>query len=350
MISNRGLGWMVGLTLAFALGWAIQWHEDWREFGPLLVVLFAATLGLGLEIWQLVRGKRPLPEADPADGEVEIVPIRGVRGQINPSDPKFQRFMEVEPDEARLRSRPQSTPPLRGRIAVLSIFIGSDGQAWSDEEIVRTHSSLIRAGVWIEREAVRWNAPVNLVLAQTYFVADAGSGYGVDSKSQEIEIGFVSRGESLDLQELDALPRVFRVAGQGAETLGYHDVVELIEAISPRVDADTRVWVLHLRRAGRSWAVPRDVIESMGVKLAVCYARTTNFTEPLQRRTPFSDPVTIAHELLHLFGATDKYGSSLRSFPKGSVTSREIMRLDEQSLFRLRVDPLTAREIGWFEG
>ena len=79
---------------------------------------------------------------------------------------------------------------------------------------------------------------------------------------------------------------------------------------------------------------------------AVSYAREANFPEPL-RHPPYTDPVTIVHELLHLFGASDKYGVSLRSFPPKSVTTREIMRLDEPSLSRSRIDPLTAAEIGW---
>ena len=63
-----------------------------------------------------------------------------------------------------------------------------------------------------------------------------------------------------------------------------------------------------------------------------------------------TDPVTIVHEVLHLFGASDKYGVPLRSFAPGSVTNRDVMRLDETSLLRVQIDPLTAREIGWLAG
>ncbi len=59
------------------------------------------------------------------------------------------------------------------------------------------------------------------------------------------------------------------------------------------------------------------------------------------------DPTTVAHELLHLFGATDKYGVALRSFRPGSVTSRDIMRLNHDLLSRMTIDPLTASEVGW---
>ena len=49
--------------------------------------------------------------------------------------------------------------------------------------------------------------------------------------------------------------------------------------------------------------------------------------------------MTVVHELLHLFGATDKYGRSLRDVPPGTVTSRDVMRLSETRLSRLRIDP-----------
>jgi hypothetical protein len=93
-------------------------------------------------------------------------------------------------------------------------------------------------------------------------------------------------------------------------------------------------------------AIPADLTELIGVSLALCYAREANFPEPL-RRPPFTDPVTVVHELLHLFGATDKYALPLDAFPPGSVTSRDVMRLDSSRLDRLRIDRATAAEIGW---
>ncbi|MHC5541100.1 hypothetical protein ACYOEI_23000, partial [Singulisphaera rosea] len=111
-------------------------------------------------------------------------------------------------------------------------------------------------------------------------------------------------------------------------------------------EADVHVWLLHPRRAGRSLAIPLDRTELRGVSLAVCYAREANFPEPLVG-FPFTDPVTIVHELMHLFGASDKYGVPLGSYPAKSVSSRDIMRLSESTLSRLRVDPRTAWEVGW---
>ena len=83
-----------------------------------------------------------------------------------------------------------------------------------------------------------------------------------------------------------------------------------------------------------------------GVGLGVCFSREASFPEPLQGPGRV-DPTTVAHELLHLFGATDKYGQPLRSFPPGSVSSRDIMRLNHDQLTRMTIDSLTASEVGW---
>jgi hypothetical protein len=116
--------------------------------------------------------------------------------------------------------------------------------------------------------------------------------------------------------------------------------------VGARVEADLRVWLIHHRRAGRSFAIPPDESDLPGVSVAICYARETSLPEPLTAR-PYADPITYVHELLHLVGAEDKYDVPLGSFPARSVTERDVMRLDETSLSRMRIDPRTAAEIGW---
>ncbi len=123
-------------------------------------------------------------------------------------------------------------------------------------------------------------------------------------------------------------------------------MAELADRVGRRLRADSPVWLIHPRSAGRSFVVPESETGMIGVNLAICYARETEFPERLVG-APFPDPSTFAHELLHLFGASDKYGRPLSSFPKGSVTNRDIMRLEVETLSKLRIDPATAREIGW---
>jgi hypothetical protein len=340
--------WVAALIAVAVVGYMVPWTDDWRQAGPLVLLLTVAMVALIVEIVALARASRGpdrpqfAEDPRPADGAVGIVPVAAVLSEPNPHDPRFRRFVALEPG-ASFADSPlpgtRLTPPLLGRVVLLSVFIGRDGKPWSDAEIARAHAALVRAAGWIENEAIRWNTPVNLDVAETYFVAS-------DDATEDVEIGFYPKGDDLQPFETHAVTKVLASASRAAWQLGFHDAAALIAQVNPRVVADTRVWLLHPRQAGHSLAVPLDDTPLAGVSLAVCYAREANFPEPLGT-PPFTDPVTLVHELLHLFGATDKYAVPLRSFPPKSVTSREIMRLDETSLLRLRIDPLTAQEIGW---
>src|SRR5512135_2644492 len=344
------VGFWVGGLIAMALAtWLIPWGPDWREAGPLLLALALVVAGSLFELRSLafvVPAPRPPRDARPADGVVGVAAMAGVRARTNPHDPRFRRFVAREPDPAdegpaTLGPRPDArpAPPLLGRVILISVFLGRDGRSWSDAEIAAVHDALRRAGAWIEREAIGWEAPVNIELADTYFVAD-------DDAPDDVEVTFVPRGAQVQPIEAQATVKALTAATRAAGRLGFRDAVDLIARINPRLEADARVWLLHPRQAGCSLAVPLDETDLASVSLAVCYAREANFPEPLTK-PPRTDPVTIAHEVLHLFGAEDKYGLPLRSFPPGSVTARDIMRLNEMPLARYQIDPLTATEIVW---
>jgi hypothetical protein len=164
-----------------------------------------------------------------------------------------------------------------------------------------------------------------------------------------VEVAFQREGQDEGPLERHAVAKALIGMSRAAAQLGFRDAADLVAAVNQRIDADAHVWLVHPLRAGRSLAVPLDHTELAGVSLAVCYAREASFPEPLTK-PPYTDPATVAHELLHLFGATDKYGVPLRSFPAQTVTARDVMRLSQTSLSRLRIDPLTAEEIGWTRG
>ena len=75
--------------------------------------------------------------------------------------------------------------------------------------------------------------------------------------------------------------------------LGFADASDLTTIIEARIDADICVWLLHERRAGRSFALPRDESKLPGVALAVCYgAKPISPNRSNARLTPIQ---------LHLF-------------------------------------------------
>jgi hypothetical protein len=347
-MSPRAWYWLLGLLAVALLSSVIPWPAESERLGPFLLFCLLVAIGMVGEVVGIVRSvrapaRRAAPaDARPADGEVGIAAVAGVAGEPNARDPRFRRFLRVEPAAEAPSPWPAAagdTPPLLGRVVLVSMFLGQEGAGWSDDEVAAAHKALLRAGGWIEREAIRWGVAVNIELADTYFAAEAAI-------REEVEVEFAPEWDHFAPVEAGRVAKVLADASRAAARLGFADVADLIARIDPRLRADERVWLLHLRRAGQSIAVGEADSGLPGVNLAVCYAREANLPERLAG-PPFADPVTFVHELLHLFGATDKYDRPLRSFPRGSVTERDVMRLDVESLPRLRIDPLTAAEIGW---
>ncbi|GAC1336485.1 MAG: hypothetical protein NVSMB14_04100 [Isosphaeraceae bacterium] len=336
--------WLLGLMVA---GLGAIFSDEGRE--PLVVIVELSVFALfGEIVSQVVRLRRPetisrpIPlNAKPPDGAIGTAKLRGVRGEANSVDATFQKFVSIDQETTPAPRETRELPALWGRAAIVSLFVGRDGKRWSDKEIAEAHKSIERAGLWIEREASRWNAPVNIEVAETYFET-------MEEKDEDVEIGFVSEPDGVAPLERHAGTKALVEFSRAAARLGFVDAGDLTTKIEARIDADVCVWLLHERRGGRSFALPKDESSLPGVALAVCYAREANFPEPL-KRAPFADPITFVHEIFHLFGATDKYGVSLSEYPPKSVTSRDVMRLDYESLDRLRVDRLTAAEIGWVD-
>jgi hypothetical protein len=346
-MSVRGWVWVLGFLAVGLAASALPWDEPTRQLAPMALLIVVCVIGLAAELAALAWARRAnearplIPEgARPADGRVELVSIAGCRTEPNPRDPRLSRFVAIEAIDAVSPVPPRSpTEALLGRVAILSLFLGKDGHAWTEAEIAQAHKSLLRAAEWIEKEAMRWRAPVNLAVAATYFAVD-------DETSDDVEIAFQSEGDHEGPLEAGATTKALAAFSRAAARLGFADSAELVAQIDARVEADAWVWLLHPRCEGRSLAVPERATALPGVTLAVCYAREASFPQPLTG-PPYADSVTYVHELLHLFNATDKYGVPLRAYPGGQVTERDVMYLRYEQLARLRIDPLTAAEIGW---
>jgi hypothetical protein len=343
--------WSVGIVVGLALASAIpdSLFPGARLLAFVATILLTAIPG---ERWILPRlggdrtaGASARDQRFP-DGRVDISGMDRVTSEPNPFDPRFARFLGVTDSPGDRPSVPPRVPHalgrcprLVGRVVIISIFLDRDRHAWSAQEIAQSHRAIIRAGEWVEQEAIRWNAQTNVEVAGTYLLER-------DDSRSEVEIEFQYAGGSLDAFERGEVRNAFSSLTAVAIRLGFQHGVELIETIETRVEADVVVWLLHPRRAGRSFAIPIDLPLAGAVNLAVCYPVQSLLPEPLEGPA-FADPVTLVHELFHLFGATDKYNQSIRAFEPETVTGRDVMRLDEDRLSRLRVDRQTAREVGW---
>jgi hypothetical protein len=343
----RGKVWVLGLIGLGIIAALLAGDGPTRQRAPLVMLIAVCMIGLVAELAVLARelprsAARPAIPAGalPADGRAELVPIASCRTEPNECDPRLRQFLALDATESipRARTRPPSEA-LLGQVVILSLFLGKDGQMWRAAEIAQAYKSLLRAAEWIETEAMRWQAPVNMVVSDTYFLVD-------DDAKDEVEIAFQPEGEHDGPMEGDADTKALVAFSRAAARLGFADSAELVAQVAARIEADAWVWLVHPRCEGRSHAIPACDTALPGVTLAVCYAREASFPQPLTGR-PYADPVTFAHELLHIFGASDKYTVPLQSFSQGQVTERDVMFLNYERLSQLRIDPLTASEIGW---
>jgi hypothetical protein len=346
-VQARGVGWLTGFSIGVVAACAVP--DDLFPggriflFGPLFLIF-----GL-LGEWVQARSERAAFEEAAlqrdqrsADGRVELVGLGAFRGEPNPFNAAIFRYEPGDIGGDEFAAAPVGSgrcPPLLGRVVVVSLFLGRDGRTWSDSEVAESYEALFRGISWLEREAQRYGARVNVDLARVYFVAD-------DDDPDEVLLGFVRHGDEVGPFEQEAATKALTRATRAAAALGFHDATELFGAVARASGADTTVWLLHPREAGRSFAIPPEFHAPGNLNLAVFYPREASFPEPLAPPAR-ADPVTVVHELLHLFGASDKYGTPLSSFAPQTVTSREVMRLSEERLSRLRIDPRTAAEIGW---
>lgn len=319
-------------------------------FGVGLVLVVALLAGLALAVawcWRMarfaIREARPMAPAGarPADGKVHVWPMRAIvaRPLAGPESWQvFEGWVDSGPERPG-RDLPSRNLPLLGHVALISVFVGRDGRSWTDREVAEGHRAVAAAGRWLEREAARLGALLNVGLADACFVVD-------DSHDEPVRLEFVPEGDDYGPMEADAAVKGMASASRVAARLGCRDVADLVARVNARVEADAHAWLFHVKRRGRSHAIPVGDRVVRGVGIAFCYSREASFPEPLTGPARV-DPATVAHELMHLFGATDKYGVPLDDFPAGTVPRLDIMRLDDDRLERLRVGKLTAREVGW---
>ena len=342
----RAIGWMLVGVGSLVVGLRLRGMDTWADSAVGLAILAGLLAGLVLEMGLLGVGRRgesvspwmPSIATRPADGVVEVWPMAGV-ASVGPLDSTpWRRFVAIEPDGS-IGPLPSSAVPLLGEVALVSVFVGRDGHSWTDREIIEAHKSLESVGRWLEREATERAAPVNIGLADTFFQVD-------DGHDEPVVVDFVPEGRDVGPMEADSMAKSMIGASRVAALLGFADVADLLAWINPRVPADAHAWLFHYKRRGRSHAIPASDRLVAGVGVAIGFARESSFPEPLIGPGRV-DPTTVAHELLHLFGASDKYGVPLTDFPTHSVSRRDIMRLDETRLDRLRIGSLTAAEIGW---
>ena len=236
--------WVGGLVVALT---ERPWRVDWTGVettprGPLLLLVLSCLVsGSASSERSVARGRRRLllpsccvPILPKADGWLSGPSLLWIRTQPNRVFPVSAGFSGSIRPPRRSPLKPladRRDPSLLGRVVDLAVH-RSRWYYLVRRRDRRSPDSVRRAGVWVEREAIRWNVPVNVDLADTYFAAS-------DDEPDAVAIEFIPRGQTTSVRsKVFAVTKALTVMSRAAARLGFRDAQDLIARINPRVAAD----------------------------------------------------------------------------------------------------------------
>ena len=192
-------------------------------------------------------------------------------------------FMTFERDLAGSCYAPPwgSAKRLEGKSLLVSIFVTLDDYGWSDGEIV--------------------SAKEKLKIANEY-ICDKGIEYGKDVKfiydfEAHPDLRYDIRFEKNFFEEPDHDNQLTKEESH-EYTMTYETLNRFIEenvpyqALADRYQTDSIVYVVHVNKHARSYAIPYRVGNNQYTEMAIVFN---------------DSPAVYAHEILHLFGAVDFY-------------------------------------------
>lgn len=215
-------------------------------------------------------------------------------------------------------------------IKVHVFFTDDNESSWTKQEINAYFNTHIKLGFeFIEKEAKRYGIPLTV----TYEL------YGTAlCKGQVIKYeGIVSDGSD-GHHDLNTVDHAARDIGYSNKAAMYYDLFE-------KNDYCEVVFLSVFNKDGISYA--HQQAEDNGsaiVEGAVVFTSYLDYDFKLNENTHMA--ATVAHEILHLFGAQDLYDEELKNYAKNKYAD-DIMLMDHRNIEQMTVGKFTAYSIGW---
>jgi len=219
-----------------------------------------------------------------------------------------------------------SARKLSGKTYVLVLFVSEKGQKeWSKAETRPVMEKIHKATGWISKKS------------KLYGVKNEFKVYSLGSK-EPIKLKNIPQGPGPKAGSSDIL----RVAMQSA---GFEDGFDFFGYAKEKTSCDNCLVLIVSNTKGRSYATPESREAYMKNIKTGC---APHQLESCLIFSKYSDgrniaAPTIAHEILHLFGATDLYDNNTQKNElMGKHFPNSIMRRINYTFDKLELDPLTA--------
>ena len=222
-------------------------------------------------------------------------------------------------------AEPGSTGDLVGTVFPLIFWVSPRGASWSPLDKSCAERNLRQGHQWLELQAKRWGNSVRILPGRSL------------GRERDIQLPRVPGGYGSQEEALEWMRDLTSYCGLGTPGQLYDRILRQYPSCD-RVHATVMV-----NRAGRSYALcsPGDPCADSMLAAAINYRPTVSGTISWR---------TIAHEVLHLYGAWDLYPTDCVSTEQADH-ARRIFPRDIMGSVPLGVSPvvggLTAWRVGW---
>ncbi len=223
---------------------------------------------------------------------------------------------------------------LEGDVVIAAFFVDDEESRWTADETAEfTNQCLLPALDFLEQEAERYSVPLDF----TVWRYSTAFSEGLTAMSYD---GAVIKDlhDSPTGSTKDMMDHV-------AADLGYASNMALHAALVERADGREVIPLFFVNKEGVSYT--RHTISGTAVKYceqSIIFAYRISSPHRFNAKRTAT---TVAHEILHFFGAEDYYTPDVRERLASEQAPRDVMLMDYLYLDLLEVDKATAFSIGW---
>lgn len=223
--------------------------------------------------------------------------------------------------------RAGSANKLSGKIFTLSCFVSGPYDQWSYNEKLEMLNLLHESQMWIKKEALKYNVCVDF---------NNSGNFGL---YEDIELPFIERGTASGNESTDWVSKILY-------KVGYKNTLDFDLWIKNNTNSDNYQVLIFVKGSGNGYAIPFSYgveMEKYYIEGAVIYEKYNEYEKIVSS--------SIAHEIMHLFGAWDLY-KTFQQTEKNEQRAKKlfpnsIMLSASYNISELKVDSLSAWLIGW---
>ncbi len=238
---------------------------------------------------------------------------------------------DVYQDQSRPNYNLANCRNLKGNPVVVLIFIDDNESHWTKEEVTTFTQEHILVGLdYLEKNARKWGVDLDFTI-ESY--STALSGYKIKYEGT-VNRNLYNGGSTKD------------VLDKAAQDIGCDSNWELYSYYKAKYPKDDIIFLNFLNKSGKSYT-RHSISTGYGAYSEHCVIFADYLGSSPNERKNGSRASTVAHEILHLFGAEDYYTSVSRESLANQKYPNDIMLWQYDNIEDNLIGDCTAFSVGW---